>query len=102
MATVTAAPPVADAPSGHAWGVPYRLSSSEYFRMVDAGIIPPDRRVGLWEGQLYEKMAKKIAHAGASSKLAAALFRVLPAGWCVWLENPILLDDFSAPCPTPP
>ncbi len=47
------------APSGLPEGEPYKLSADDYFRMVEADIIPPDRRVGLWEGRLYEKMAKK-------------------------------------------
>ena len=39
-------------------GVPYRLSAVDYFRMVDADIIPSDRPVGPWKGLLYEKMPK--------------------------------------------
>ncbi|MFO0949912.1 MAG: Uma2 family endonuclease [Isosphaeraceae bacterium] len=96
MATVTVSTPT---PTDVSFGVPYRLSSSDYFRMVEAGIIPPERRVGLWEGQLYEKMAKKIAHAGVQNLLITAFVRMLPAGWSVWVESPILVDDFSAPLP---
>ena len=91
------APP--EATAGAPEGVPYPLSAADYFRMVDADIIPADRRVGLWKGMLYEKMAKKLPHAGASSKVPLAFWRVLPEGWCVWPDNPILLDDFSAPLP---
>lgn len=84
---------------GRPEGVPYRLSADDYFRMVESDIIPPERRVGLWEGQLYEKMAKKMAHSGASSKVTTALIRALPKEWCLWPENPILIDDFTAPLP---
>jgi Uma2 family endonuclease len=99
MATATLPKSDAETPSGPAPGLPYRLSADDYFRMVENDIIPADRRVGLWEGQLYEKMARKLPHSGASSKAAHTLIRVLPAGWCFWPENPILIDDFTAPLP---
>ena len=96
METPTApAAPAADLPEG----VPYRLSADDYFRMVDADIIPADRRVGLWKGRLYEKMAKKLPHSGAQNLLVPALLRVLPGEWCLWGESPILVDDFTAPLP---
>ena len=84
---------------GRPEGLPYRLSANDYFRMVDADIIPTERRVGLWEGYLYEKMAKKMAHSGASSKVTTALIRAIPNEWCLWPENPILIDNFTAPLP---
>ncbi len=80
-------------------GSPYRLSADDYFRMVEADVFPPDRHVGLWKGQLYEKRAKKLRHGGAQSKIAATLWSVLSRDWCVWIESPILVDDFTAPVP---
>lgn len=80
-------------------GVPYRLSADEYFRMVAADIIPPERRVGLWEGHLFEKMAKKLPHSIAQNLVLAALTNARPEGWCLWSECPILVNDFSAPIP---
>jgi hypothetical protein len=100
MATASlnpAATPAATA--GLPEGVPYRLSAADYFRMVDAEIIPHDRRVGLWEGRLYEKRAKNLPHAGAQNLVLAALMRVVPGDWCLWSESPILVDDFSATLP---
>ena len=98
-ATVTETPIATEAPAELPEGLPYRLSAADYFRMVDAEIIPEDRRVGLWKGQLYEKMAKKLRHGGAQSKIGTALWRALPKSWFLWLESPILVDDFSAPLP---
>ena len=94
-----AAPAAADAPTGRPEGVLYRLSADEYFRMVESDIIPPDRRVGLWEGQLYEKMAKKLPHSTSHELILFALIRVVPGGWWVATERPILVDDFTAPLP---
>jgi Uma2 family endonuclease len=44
-------------------------------------------------------MAKKLPHSGASSKVIMALVRALLGGWCIWPENPILVDAFTAPLP---
>src|SRR4051794_13957460 len=98
-ATFTEAPVATAAPASLPEGVPYRLSADDYFRMVEADIIPSDRRVGLWNGQLYEKMAKSLRHAVAHSLLLHALTPVFPEGWCHWFESPIRADDFSAPSP---
>ena len=85
--------------SGLPEGVPYRLSADDYFRMVDADIIPPERRVGLWEGYLYEKMGKNLPHAVGQNLLISALMRSLPVDWCFWSESPILVNQLSAPLP---
>ena len=109
MATVSLSPPTA-LPESTALnatedsfrlpeGMPYRLTAQEFFQMVEADILPPKRRIALWEGQLYEKMAKKMPHAVGSSKVNMTLLRSLPEGWSLWPENPILIDDFTAPLP---
>src|SRR5690349_14210219 len=68
-ATTPPGPAAASGPRG----VPYRLTADDYFRMVDADIIPRDRRVELWEGRLVETMAKKQAHAVAQMVLVEAI-----------------------------
>ena len=78
---------------------PYRLSVEQFYRMVDLDIFPEDARVGLWEGQIYEKMTKTQAHAVASIDTRMTLMRLLPPGWCFSGENPITVGDDSAPLP---
>jgi Uma2 family endonuclease len=101
MTTASLTPPVTPAApaDGPPLGLPYRMTADQFFKAVEADVFPPDRRIGLWEGQLYEKMAKKLPHSGAYSLLLTALMRALPEAWCLWPENPILIDDFSAPLP---
>jgi Uma2 family endonuclease len=79
--------------------VPFRLTADDYFRLVESGIIPGDRRVWLWGGYLYEKMAKKQAHAVSTSKVTTALGKVLPDGWCLWPENPVEVAPDKVPLP---
>jgi Uma2 family endonuclease len=78
---------------------PFRLSAEAFFRGVELGVFPGEARVYLWNGVLYEKMAKKIAHAATNETARTALLAALPPGWSLWGENPILVDDFTAPLP---
>jgi Uma2 family endonuclease len=97
MATVEAASPLeAESPGERNL---YHLSAEAFLRGVELGIFPEQSRVYLWNGVLYEKMAKKIAHAATSETARLALSSVLPPGWSLCGENPILVDDFTAPLP---
>jgi Uma2 family endonuclease len=87
-------------PAERPGGDPYRLNASDYYQMIDSGIIPPGRRVYLWDGRLFEKMAKKQPHAIAHSKLARVLFREVPSDrWYVSTENPVEVAGDKVPLP---
>lgn len=77
----------------------YPLSSDDYLQMVELGVIPQDRRVYLWDGRLYEKMAKTRAHVVFHNALLGALFHRLPPGYHVGVENPVRLDERHTPLP---
>jgi hypothetical protein len=95
MATVTEAAP-AQAPAG---GVPYDLTVDLFSRMVEAGLIPRDRRVFLLKGRLYEKMARTRAHGSVGAGINMTVVPRLPAGWSLWPESTIVLDPSNAPLP---
>ena len=75
------------------------VTSEMFFQMIDAGVFSPERRVFLWAGRLYEKMAKTPAHATTFVRIADTLRPYLPADWLIWPENPIALDARHAPLP---
>ncbi len=77
----------------------YPISSDVYDAMVENGLIPTERRVYLWVGRLYEKMAKTQAHAVAHMALHSAVVRRLPARYCLSFENPVRLDERHTPLP---
>ena len=77
----------------------YPISSDVYDAMVENGLIPTERRVYLWAGRLYEKMAKTQAHAVAHMTLHSAVVRRLPARYCLGFENPVRLDELHTPLP---
>ena len=79
--------------------VPYDLTIDLFSRMVEAGLIPRDRRVFLRNGRLYEKMAKTKAHGSVGAGSTMTLVPRLPAGWSLWPESTIALDPTNAPLP---
>jgi hypothetical protein len=96
MATVVDVPQ----PIGGQPAVPYPLTAVDYYPMVESAIIPADRPVFLWDGRLFEKMAKEQPHAIAHSKLARILFENIPADrWYVSTENPVELAADKVPLP---
>ncbi len=95
MATVTEAPP----PPVPTTDAPFDLTIDVFARMVEADLIPRDRRVYLRDGRLFEKMAKTKAHGWAGAALTMTLVRRLPAGWSVWPESTVVLDPRNASLP---
>ena len=85
--------------TGEAEETPYPITSDVYFDMVERGLIPSARRVFLWGGRLYEKMAKSKAHSAVQNAFIQALTRRLPPGLFVGSENPVRLDATHVPLP---
>lgn len=78
---------------------PYRLSVDQFLAMVNADIFPDEARVFLWEGRIYEKMAKTQAHTTSGNKAFLAIVRALPNGWFPGAENPIRVGMDKVPLP---
>ncbi len=81
------------------WNRISRLSVSQYHAMIGAGILSSRDRVELLEGLLVTKMPKHPPHVLAAKLLHAAMARLLPAGWHVSKEDPIVLPPESEPEP---
>lgn len=94
--TPTAAPPRA----AYARGVGlHRLTSEQYCRMIDAGILSHGDKVELWEGLLVAKMTKNRPHVIALDNLSDQLRPLLPVGFHAAQEAPIVVDDNKVPEP---
>src|ERR1700678_3491105 len=78
---------------------PYLFSVDEFYRLLDNDIFPDEAKVWLWEGQVYQTMAKTQAHAVAGINVTMTLARSLPPGWCLSSENPITIGPDKAPLP---
>jgi Uma2 family endonuclease len=75
-----------------------KVSDDEYFAMVEAGVFG-DRRVFLWGGRLFEKMAKTKAHVYLEGTISDALRAVALDPWIVRGENPLRLGGRYVPLP---
>jgi Uma2 family endonuclease len=71
----------------------HRLSVAQYDAMGRAGILSPDERVELLEGWLVEKMTKNPPHRIATRQTRLALESVVPDGWYVETQEPIVTGD---------
>lgn len=71
----------------------HRLSVEQYRAMARAGILRPEDRVELLEGLLVRKMTKNPPHRIATRRSRVALESVVPDGWYVDTQEPIVTAD---------
>lgn len=76
-----------------------RWTRDEYERMVDAGILGPDDRVELVDGEIVTMTPQKSRHAAAIQMAIRALRRVFGDAFDVRSQMPLTLDAVSAPEP---
>ncbi len=77
----------------------HRFTVQDYYRMAEVGLLAPDARVELIEGEILDMVPQGTYHAGILSRLNRYL--VLAAGERAILRTqlPLRLDDFSEPEP---
>jgi Uma2 family endonuclease len=77
----------------------HRFTVEEYFRMAETGILKPDARVELIDGEIVDMMPIGPFHSGALSQLSA-FFQLKSHGrWLVWNQSPLRLDKHDVPEP---
>jgi hypothetical protein len=69
--------------------------------MAEAGILTEKDRVILWKGQLVETMTKGRPHVVVALRIDRALLRVVPDGWHVEHEAPMVLTQRNDTLPEP-
>lgn len=77
----------------------HRLSVGDYYRMAEAGILAPDARVELIEGEVLDMAPIGTRHNGCVNFLSNTLIAVLRERAIVQTQGPIRLDAFSEPQP---
>ena len=90
MATVTATQPIPALPLPSPDAV-YRLSVSQFDRMVRDGTLDEDEPVELLNGVLVTKMPKNPRHRVGTRKVVRALEGVIPAGWFAQKEDSLII-----------
>jgi Uma2 family endonuclease len=77
----------------------HRLSVADYYRMAEVGILRPDERVELIEGEIIDMAPVGSVHAGTVDQMAKMFGDAVGDTAIVRAQNPISLDDHSEPEP---
>jgi len=71
----------------------------EYYRMAEAGILKPDDRVELIDGEIVEMSPIGVRHAGCVNWANQALIAAFGGRAVVSVQNPVQLSDITEPQP---
>lgn len=77
----------------------HRFTVEEYYRMAETGILKPDARVELIDGEIVDMMPIGPFHSGALSQLHALFQQHSQGRWLVWSQNPLNADEYHVPEP---
>jgi len=78
---------------------PHRYTTADYHRMAEAGIIAPDVRVELIQGEIIDMTPIGSGHAGLVKHLNKIFIQTVGDAVVVGVQDPVVLDDFSEPEP---
>ena len=78
---------------------PYRWTRRKYEQATALGLLGPEDRVELIEGEIIEKMPQNSPHSTALTLTHEALRAAFPTGYTVRDQLPLSVGDFSQPEP---
>jgi Uma2 family endonuclease len=76
-----------------------RFTVAEYRQMADVGLIQPDERVELLNGEIVEMSPIGSRHAAASMLLSRAFFETIGRRAWINMANPVETDEYGEPQP---
>lgn len=77
----------------------HRFTVDEYYRMAETGILAPNARVELLEGEIVDMFPIGPFHSGVGTRLQTIFTKAGGERWIVRTQYPIHLDDDSEPQP---
>lgn len=77
----------------------HRLTVHDYYRMAEVGLLAPDARVELIDGEIIDMPPSGAPHAGILGRLNRLLMAAAGTRVAVRMQLPLRLDDFSEPEP---
>jgi Uma2 family endonuclease len=77
----------------------HRFSAREYRRMAETGVLRPDARVELLDGQIIDMSPIGPLHGGVTKRLNRLFTLAANGRWIVSTQDPVQLDDHSEPEP---
>jgi Uma2 family endonuclease len=75
------------------------LSVADYYRMAEVGILDPEARVELIEGEIIDMPPPGSPHAATVNYLNEVLVQAAQGRAIVLVQNPVRLSDYSEPQP---
>lgn len=75
------------------------FSVEDYYRMAETGILAEDDRVELIEGEIFAMSPLGWLHVNCVNRCTALFTRELGSAAIVSIQNPLQIDDHSAPQP---
>lgn len=79
--------------------LPKKFTVEEYYRMAEVGILGPEDRVELIDGQILQMSPPGIRHVAASHRANTLFTEALGRRVIVSVQNPLRLDRFNEPQP---
>jgi len=86
-------------PAGEPQPRRHPITVQEYFRMGETGVLAPDARIELLEGEIIDMMPIGPPHASLVTRINRLLERAVEDAALVSPQNPITLGERSAPQP---
>src|SRR6266702_3964041 len=81
------------------WILRHRITVDEYYRMAEVGILPPDARVELIEGEIIDMAPIGTGHGGTVAQLIRLLLSAVGDRAHLLAQLPVRLSDISEPEP---
>lgn len=75
------------------------LTVDDFYRMAEAGVLAPDARVELIEGEIIEMAPQRSLHAATVNELATRLHKVVGDSVRITCQTPLRLSPRSEPEP---
>ena len=77
----------------------HRFTVEEYHRMAETGVLKPDARVELLDGEIIDMPPIGPSHGGSTNRLIDTFASLARKRWIVSAQNPIHLGEHSEPQP---
>src|SRR5580765_8470492 len=77
----------------------HRFTTTDYYRMAETGVLRPDQRVELLDGEIIDMSPIGPSHASVVKRLNHHFAQMARGRWLIAIQDPAHLDEHSEPQP---